>query len=290
MGVDIRYGVRVTDVDLALDDCRIGYVDDDGASGTVRARFCLDASGFGRVLARSLNLDRPSASPARQAVFAHVEGPRGPDAFDINKILINTHPQHADVWYWVIPFSDSLCSVGVVGATSHFAAFQGDPGGAWRQYVSEDSYLQVLLDDMREALPAREIVAYARDINALHGDGYAILGNAGEFIDPVFSSGVTIALKSAALAVPAVDNVLDGGRCDWDAEFVAPLQRGVNTFRAFIDFWYEGRLLDIFLFPKKQEQITRMMCSILAGYAWDDANPFNRNPRRRLAALADLCR
>lgn len=290
MGVDVRFGVQVTDVKLALDDCRIDYVGSDGTSGTVRARFCLDASGFGRVLARRLNLDLPSPLPARQSVFAHVEGPMGPDAFDINKILINTHPTHVDVWYWVIPFSANLCSVGVVAATSRFSAFQDSADQAWRQYTSECPYLRLLLDDMHPVMPVSQIVGYARDIKALYGDGYAILGNAGEFLDPVFSSGVTIALKSAALAAPTVDKALNGHRCDWDGEFAAPLQRGVRTFRAFVDLWYEGRLLDIFFFPRKQERITRMMCSILAGYAWDDANPFNRNPTRTLAALADLCR
>jgi flavin-dependent dehydrogenase len=289
-GADIRYSVRVTGVDLALDDCRVDYVDADGNHGSVRARFCLDASGFGRVLARNLDLDRPSVLPPRQAVFAHLRGPIGPEPFDPYKILINTHSACADVWHWVIPFSDGTCSVGVVGAESHFAAFPDKPDEAWRHYVLGDGYLPGLLAQMQLVMPARQILGYARDIKSLHGDGYAILGNAGEFLDPIFSSGVTIALKSAQLAVRALDKTLAGDACDWETDFAAPLQRGVNTFRAFVDAWYDGRLLDIFFFPRKQEAITRMLRSILAGYAWDDANPFNRNPMRTLTALADLCK
>jgi flavin-dependent dehydrogenase len=289
-GADVRYGVRVTEVDLGLDDCRVDYVDADGHHGTVRARFCLDASGFGRVLARTLDLDRPSAATPRQAVFAHLKGPIGPEPFDAYKILINTYSAREDVWQWIIPFSDGTCSVGVVGSVSHFAAFPDRPDEAWRHFVLGDSYLRGLLAEMQPVMPARQIVGYARAIRSLHGDGYAILGNAGEFLDPIFSSGVTIALKSAQLAVRALDKTFGGEVCDWETEFAAPLQRGVNTFRAFVDSWYDGRLLDIFFFPRKQEAITRMLRSILAGYAWDDANPFNRNPMRTLAALADLCR
>jgi flavin-dependent dehydrogenase len=277
-------------VDLALDDCRVGYVDAAGNSSAVRARFCLDASGFGSVLARSLGLDRPSPLPPRQAVFAHLRGLIGPEPFDPYKILINTHAACSDIWHWVIPFSDGTCSVGVVAAASHFAPFPDEPDEAWRRYVLGDSYLEGLIAQMERVMPVRQIVGYARDIKSLHGDGYAILGNAGEFLDPIFSSGVTIALKSADLAVRALDKTLAGDGCDWETEFAAPLQRGVNTFRAFVESWYEGRLLDIFFFPRKQESITRMLRSILAGYAWDEANPFNRNPVRTLAAVADACR
>lgn len=289
-GAQIRFGARVTAAALAFNRCRVDFICDDGTRGTVRARFCLDASGFGRVLARCLNLDLPSPLPARQSAFAHLAGPMGPDAFDTYKILINTHPQHADVWYWVIPFSGGRCSVGVVAATSRFADFRDAPDAAWKQYIAEDPYLQGLLEKMHPVMATRQIAGYAREIKSLHGDGYAILGNAGEFLDPVFSSGVTIALKSASLAAPVVEQALRGNACDWNAQFAAPLKRGIGTFRALVDLWYEGQLLDIFFFPKKQESITRMLASILAGYAWDEANPLNRNPARTLTALAQRCR
>ena len=69
----------------------------------------------------------------------------------------------------------------------------------------------------------------------------ALLGNAGEFLDPIFSSGVTIAMKSASLAAAsALDRQLRDVPVDWDDEFARPLKRGVDVFRAFVESWYDG--------------------------------------------------
>ena len=135
----------------------------------------------------------------------------------------------------------------------------------------------------------QDITGYSTDIKTLSGDGYAILGNAGEFLDPVFSSGVTIAWKSAALAVPAVSRALSAQSVDWELDYEAPLRDGVRTFRDFVERWYSGDLVNIFFYPDKTEDVTRMMCSILAGYAWDKSNPFTKNTKRRLEVLKDLC-
>ena len=116
------------------------------------------------------------------------------------------------------------------------------------------------------------------------------MGNAGEFLDPVFSSGVTIALKSAELAVKALDRQLQGETVDWHLEFTEPLSVGVDTFRTFVEGWYDGTFQDI-VFSKKQEpKILSMITSILAGYAWDQKNPYVKNSQRRMKSLARICR
>mgnify|MGYP003694660813 CR=1 FL=1 len=72
-------------------------------------------------------------------------------------------------------------------------------------------------------------------VTRLHGDGFVLLGNAAEFLDPVFSSGVTIAMQSASLAAHAIDRQLQGETVDWSAAFDKPLKYGVETFRAFVN-------------------------------------------------------
>ena len=91
----------------------------------VEAGFILDASGFGRVLPRLLGLERPSDFPVRGALFTHVEDRISPTAFDRNKIRINVQPDNHDLWYWLIPFSDGRCSIGVVGGLEALARYQG---------------------------------------------------------------------------------------------------------------------------------------------------------------------
>ena len=121
------------------------------------------------------------------------------------------------------------------------------------------------------------------------GPGFALLGNAGEFLDPVFSSGVTIAMKSAFLATRVLHEQLSGKQVDWDRDYALPLRRGIDTFRAFVDAWYDGRFQDVVFFERQQTDVKRMIASILAGYAWDENNPYVQQPRR-LDVLARLCR
>jgi flavin-dependent dehydrogenase len=117
-----------------------------------------------------------------------------------------------------------------------------------------------------------------------------LLGNAGEFLDPIFSSGVTIAMKSASLATRAVDRQLDGEAVDWDAEFSRPLAKGIDTFRTYVAAWYDGSLQRIiFNQPRNGGEVTRAINAVLAGYAWDDGNPFVRDPGKYLTLLDSLC-
>ena len=117
-----------------------------------------------------------------------------------------------------------------------------------------------------------------------------MLGNAAEFLDPVFSSGITIAVKSASLAVAVLDKKLKGEPVDWDKEFVKPLYVGVNTFRNFVDAWYDGSLQDIIFYKDGLYSVQSMIIAILAGYAWDETNPFVKHGKRRLKALSEICK
>lgn len=291
MGAQIRFCHEVVAVDLAPDRPLVTVKDPAGTLYQAEAAFLLDASGFGRVLPRLLKLETPSNFPVRGALFTHVED--GIDAvaqkFDRNKIRVTVHPQHCDVWFWTIPFAGGRCSLGVVAQTSFLAQYVGSDTERLQAIVAEDPSLQALLANARWDTPARHITGYSANVAQLWGKGYALLGNAGEFLDPVFSSGVTIAFKSASLATALLQRQHAGEVVDWQADYGVPLRRGVDTFRAFVESWYAGGFQKIIFYPHQQPDIRRMIASILAGYAWDMSNPFVKETPRRLAALEALC-
>ena len=103
-GVDIRFGQEITNATPAADRVSVVARDNDGAEHQYQAKFLLDASGFGRVLPRLLDLNTPSDFPSRQSLFTHIEDNIDHAGYDRNKILITVHPEHAYVWYWLIPF------------------------------------------------------------------------------------------------------------------------------------------------------------------------------------------
>ncbi len=289
-GAELRYRHQVIAVDVeGAEGPTVDVVSPEGETYRVSARFLLDASGFGRILPRFLKLETPSAFPVRGALFTHVEDRISDRAFDRNKILVSVHPEHVDVWFWTIPFSNGRCSQGVVAHSEFLERYSGDETERLRAIVAETPTLATLLRDAVWDTPARKLVGYAANVKSLCGPGYALLGNAGEFLDPVFSSGVTIAFKSASLAAAALAREFDGETVNWQADYADPLRAGVDTFRAFVESWYAGGFQDVIFHPDQSPEVRRMIAAILAGYAWDRNNPYVAAPRR-LQTLEQLCR
>ena len=295
MGVEIRWQQEVIAADFSGTKPTLTIKDTSGRHDQLTADFVLDASGFGRVLPRLLDLEKPSGFPVRQALFTHLEDRIDDAGYDRNKIRIIVHPELNDVWYWLIPFSNGRCSIGVVGEAEVFNIHGADRQSVLKQFITEEPGLFALLHNAVFDTPVNSISGYSANVKSLYGKGYALLGNAGEFLDPVFSSGVTIAMKSASLAFDVLDRQFNGLSADWQSDFAEPLQKGVETFRTFVTSWYEGGLQDVVFYPhlKKAEQmndIKQMICSILAGYVWDENNPYVKNHSLRLKTLVELCR
>lgn len=289
-GVTIRYEEEIVAVDFSgeqplLSMRRLA----DGYEYQVRCTFVLDASGYGRLLPRLLDLELPSNLPMRKALFTHIEDRIDHPDFDREKILITTHPTLRDVWFWTIPFSNGRCSLGVVGLAERFDGYPQDMDAALKQFVAETPSLTKVLGNAVWDTPVREIKGYSANVKALHGKGFALLGNAAEFLDPVFSSGVTIAMRSASMAANLLHRQLSGESVDWEQDFAIPLKRGVDTFRVYVEGWYDGSFQDVIYYPNASPEIRAMISSILAGYAWDERNPYVAEPRRRLRVLAELC-
>ena len=289
-GVDLRFGHKVTAVRASDGNCLITYQDKAGVTGELQAGFIVDASGYGRVLPKLLGLSRAPQSISRRAVFTHVKDRIDDPGYDRDKILITVHPDRHDIWYWLIPFSDGTASVGVIDPDGD-PEFSGmNEQDVFHRLISETRLGQMLAN----AEPTRQlqsIAGYSAESENLCGDGYVLLGNAAGFLDPVFSSGVTIALHSAELAADMLIARHQGRTdIDWDTGFAKPLAHGVETFRSYVNAWYDGRLQTIiFEQPDDDFQLKRMVVSILAGYAWNMENPLVAKTDRYLEMLHDLC-
>ena len=296
-GADIRFGHEVIAVDVESDQPILTVLDEAQQQYQIQAKFLLDASGFGRILPKFLDLESPSNFPVRRALFTHIEDGIGNQSdFDREKILVTVHEKDPRAWYWLIPFADGRASFGVVAEQDFFDHYQledsaeNEPEALLKRILADEQSLSQILQQAKFDTPVRTLVGYSANVKHLAGRNYALLGNAGEFLDPVFSSGVTIALKSSSLAVPLLDRVLQGENVDWMQEYEIPLRKGIQVFRAYVESWYEGDFQDVVFSNSQNESIRRMVSSLLAGYAWDETNPIHKNAKRRLSTLAEYCR
>ena len=287
-GVQVRFGHTVRSMQTG-EAPTLEVQDEEGRVYRVSARFVLDASGFGRVLPRLLGLERPSGMPPRAALFSHVKDALPAGSTDRDKICVAVHPERRDVWYWMIPLAGGRTSVGCVADADFLDVPEAHREAKLRELMRAEPTVARLIGDAPFLLPVNRIGGYSANVERLHGPGFALLGNAGEFLDPVFSSGVTIALRSAHLATKTLLRQLDGESVDWAADYDAPLRKGIDTFRVFVERWYTGELQDIIFYEKQTPKIRRMISSILAGYAWDETNPYVAEPVRRFNALHQAC-
>lgn len=293
-GVEICYGQTVESVDLSAAP-KLTVRDKTGELYTIEAKYLLDASGFGRVLPRLLDLEKPSSLANRSAVFTHIQDNIGDKkihgkVFDRNKILVSIHPENKDIWYWLIPLSDTKCSLGVVGEPHLLGDTKHNLQDLLMSMVKQEPSLSYLLSDAEILRDCALLNGYSANVSTLATDKFALLGNAGEFLDPVFSSGVTIAMQSASMAVKCAVRQLNGTAVNWEEEYSAPLMRGVDTFRTYVEAWYDGRFQDVIFHQDPNNKIKQMICSILAGYAWDESNPFVNDSQKRLNLIVELCK
>ncbi|ALH95189.1 NAD(P)/FAD-dependent oxidoreductase [Acinetobacter equi] len=296
MGAEIRFGHEVIAVNVESHQPILTVKNEQDEIYQIQAKFLLDASGFGRILPKFLDLESPSDFPVRRAVFTHIEdGILDDPDFDREKILITVHEKDPRAWYWLIPFADGRSSFGVVAEQDFFEKHGFDHSTEYdlesllKRILADDPALSHVLRNAQFDTPVRTLVGYSANVKHLADRNYALLGNAGEFLDPVFSSGVTIALKSSSLVVPLVEKVLQGEEVNWMEEYEKPLRKGIQVFRAYVEAWYSGEFQDVVFSQYQEEKIRLMISSLLAGYAWDEENPIHRNAKQRLHVISQYC-
>lgn len=286
MGVHVSYQTTVTGIQFDGDHSLTTVEDIQGRQAQIEARYIIDGSGYGRVIPRLFNMDKPSNLPPRKALFAHTKDLRRSMADEPNRITIVV--QEPGVWIWIIPFSNGVTSLGFVGDPPFFERFGGDPGTRLRAMIASQPYISERFEGVQWAMDPRGLESWSSTTNAFYGKGFVLTGNVTEFLDPVFSSGVTLATVSSQLAGGLVIRQLQGEAVDWEKEYSAVMMEGVNTFRSYVNTWYEGVLDTIFFADDQDPLIKSQICSVLAGYVWDTTNPYVRNHHNALHKLASL--
>lgn len=285
-GVEILYGHGVTAIELHELGATVTVEQPDKTTRAVSARFVLDCSGYGRVLPRLLQLEMPTRFPVREALFTHVLGDQRPAGREGGKIWACLHPDGA--WIWIIPFANGKTSVGAVAEPEFFRRYPAEPETRLRAILMSDPNVAVRLAQMQIVFEPRRISGYACAVKALCGPHFALVGNATEFLDPIFSSGVTLALASANRAAKVLNRHLRGEAVNWPREYADHVMQGINTFRAYVSAWYDGTLHNIFFAAGSNPDIMKQICSVLAGYVWDKKNPYVAQPERALPLLSKI--
>jgi flavin-dependent dehydrogenase len=286
MGVPIHYETEVTDIKIDDNGHSVTTVKKaDGTEETISAKFIIDGSGYGRVIPRLFGLDKPSTQYPRKTLFCHMTDPKRSEAVEPNRITVYVH--NLKTWIWVIPFSNGNTSVGYVGNPEFFEQFPGTPEEQFRALIMAQPELATRFGDSEMLWEPRTLQSWSATTDTFYGKGFVLTGNVTEFLDPVFSSGVTLASVSAQLASKMVIRYLNGDTSiDWENDYMKAMMQGVDVFRTYVNGWYDGTLFNIFFAENRNPEIMSQICSVLAGYVWDESNPFVKNHEKNVRTLS----
>jgi flavin-dependent dehydrogenase len=287
-GIELEFETEVIDIRFDGTDSITTVKTKDGKTKDIHAKFVIDSSGYGRVLPRLLDLEKPSKLSPHSAIFAHVE--------DINReegeegTLISFDIIETEVWLWVIPFSNGNTSVGIVGPTEYIEKLSenGDTAEALKKAISLSEYYVKRFGNIDFLFEPRHLKDYSCSVKQLFGDGYALTGNASEFLDPVFSSGMAFATESGMLAAKLALRQLNGEKIDWQKDYTDYILYGVDVFTTYVKEWYTGNLQELFFHQPENPDVKKKICAVLAGYVWNKDNPFVRKHDTVIKNLANL--
>lgn len=246
-GAHVWQGVAVSDVIFEADGANgepraagVVATREDGARVEVRARVVVDATGTQALLSNKLGIRQADPSLRKAAVFAHYRGAyRDPGPRDEGATLV-LHVKDQNGWFWYIPLPDDAVSVGVVGDIDYLIKGRAKPEQILLEEIERCTFLQPRLARAERVSPVHVLSDYSYGATRCAGNGWVLIGDAFTFLDPIYSSGVFLALKSGELAADAVHAALAAGDVSaarlggWGDAFYA----GVQNIRKLVYAFY----------------------------------------------------
>lgn len=284
-GCDVEYELEVTEYDEAANI--VTTKDLDGNTTKYKAKKVLDASGYGRVLPRLLDLEADSSLALRRATFVRVDSDIRPEGVEEGYIVIDVVGDN-DAWLWNIPFTDGTTSIGVVCTEEYFKSYDLSDEEFWDTIIKNYPPSAKRYANSKKIAAVGSLSGYSSNVTKLFDKNYILTGNASEFLDPVFSSGVTLALESGAKAAELVIKELNGEEIDYQVEYADYMMLGINVFREYVNSWYDSSLQTILFSPFKYDIVPKKIISILSGYVWDTTNSFVASPKLALKTTYEI--
>ncbi len=269
-GVDAREQVKVERIEFG-DNGRPQCIHARDAAGNalqVHARFVLDASGRDTLLGSQLKLKRRNPHHASAAVFSHFRGVARREGDHAGNVTICRHPHG---WAWLIPLRDDITSVGVVCTPEYLKQRRGETEAFLMRTLESIGPAQERMKDAIRVAPVHVTGNYAYECTRMHGPGWLLLGDAYSFVDPMFSSGVLLAMNSAEAGAEAVDAALrePAREAILMRSMARRLDRGLDEFKWFIYRFTSPTMKHLFANPRNLFGVEQAVVSMLAGDVFD---------------------
>jgi flavin-dependent dehydrogenase len=271
-GAEVREETEVKKIDFTRDRVCL-EVSSSHSSNTptlqcptlLEARYLLDCSGRQTILGNFFKLKKMYDHLQKFSVFAHYENVDRPSGIDGTLIRM---VRGLDRWFWMIPLTPTRMSIGVVMDTATFRAMKLPPEEALEQCIGEQPLMLAEMANAERVSPVYSAGDYSYRNAKLFGDRWLLAGDAAGFIDPVFSSGVFLAIMSAEKAADALDAILrdESLKPRLFRNYSRRVNRVMDMYLTFVNSWYRGKeFVEVFLNPTEMLQLAPAVNAVLAG-------------------------
>lgn len=277
-GADVREETPVSRVDLAGK----GVVVETAAGERHEAKFVIDASGHGALLAHATGRRTAVDALKKIAFFSHYENVEHEPGIDKYNIVIAVL---RNAWFWMIPLSEDKMSVGVVVERDHAMAAGLTPEEMLERTIAATPYVAKRMRDAKRTTKVYTRKDFSYRVSQLTGENFALVGDAAGFLDPIFSTGVMIAITSASRVADAVVEKLESGSSRALRTYEKNTQTAIDRYLRFIRNFYRREFLEMLLHPHPPRPIFLAIVRVLGGNVFS-----SRADRMMLAAFFTMVR
>ena len=282
-GADVRHGVAVRE--LITEGGRATGVRADikaGGSEIFHARAVVDATGRDTLLARKFGWKQRDRDLDKMSIFTYFKGARRDPGLDEGATTVAYIPDKG--WFWYIPLAGDIVSVGVVAEHDYLYRGGHDPKEIFNREADACAWIREHLEGAARVGTVYVTGEFSYRSTEIGGDGFCLVGDAFSFLDPVFSSGVFLALKSGEMAADAIDRGLNAGDVTTSTfdEYARDLRYVLETFRTLILSFYD-KTFSFGEFISTYPDLNPLLVDALVGNVFKDLRPL-------FTALEDFAR
>ena len=262
-GAEVCEQTSVDRVEFSNDNVELA-VKSNGSSQSIRARYLIDASGRASVLSRQFKIKKTYDHLQKLSIFAHYDGVWRAEGIDGTlTVLIRA----IDRWFWLIPLSAERTSIGVVLDSETFRRSKLSAEDFLEQALAEQPIIAKRTTNARRVSQVYVEADFSYRSARLYGDRWLLTGDAAGFIDPIFSSGVFLAVFSGEQCADALNEVLDRPRAAKRlfTRYERSVNRAMDVYLRFVDAWYTKEFIEVFLAPRNVLGLAPAVNAVLGG-------------------------
>lgn len=264
LGAEVREGTKVDGFDEVDGGVKLKT-----SGGEVSARWVIDASGRHAVIGGQLGLKQPYEHLRKFSCFAHYEHVQRDEGIEAGLTRLVRAENH---WFWLIPIDENRTSIGVVMDIDDYKRIKRSPEDTLAWAIADSPLMTERMRDARAVTQVHAVGDYSYRNSRLTGSRWILIGDAAGFIDPIFSTGVFLAIHTGEQAADAVNAILDqpGKQAGLFAAYESGVRRVMDKYLRFVTAWYRPEFIEVFTSPTQKFQLAGAVNAVLAGNLGND--------------------